>query len=126
MPGLNAPGSRAVGRGGSEEQVNQRRKDRPWNSTINQQQQNRDPFGRPREAHQRAGGQTFKDWQDEVDYFFARLQQIAPRAVRLYNRQLIFEAELPQLRRALEFWERENDKTVAALKRKAGIRRETQ
>lgn len=55
-------------------------------------------------------------WQEEVDHHFARLQQIAPRAVKLYKRP-IYEEELPAFRNAMKFWERENDKTVAALKR---------
>jgi hypothetical protein len=57
------------------------------------------------------------NWQDESNGIFARLEQIAPRAVRLYTRP-VSEKELPALRRALVFWEKENDKIVAALMRK--------
>ena len=55
-------------------------------------------------------------WEEEVDHLFARLQQIAPRAVKLYSRP-VCEEEMPFFRQAMDFWERENDKTVAALKR---------
>ena len=53
-------------------------------------------------------------WQEEADHLFARLQQIAPRAVKLYSRPTC-ERDVQKLRRAMEYWERENDKTVAAL-----------
>ena len=60
------------------------------------------------------------DGQDEANGIFTRLEQIAPRAVRLYTKP-VSEEELPALRRALTFWERENDITVATLKRKLGF-----
>lgn len=61
-----------------------------------------------------------KNEMTEVDYLFVRLQQIAPRAVKLYSRQAC-EENMPAFRRAMEFWERENDKIVTALKRSIGI-----
>lgn len=60
------------------------------------------------------------NWQEEVDHHFARLQQIAPRAVKLYRRP-VCEEEMPAFRRAMEFWELENDKIVIALKQQLGI-----
>lgn len=60
------------------------------------------------------------DWQEEVGHLFVRLQQIAPRAVKLYQRS-IREDQMPAFRRAMEYWECENDKTVVALKKKLGI-----
>lgn len=60
------------------------------------------------------------DWRDEANQIFARLQQIAPRAVGLYRRP-VCEGEMPAFRLAVAYWERENDKTVAALERRLGI-----
>lgn len=60
------------------------------------------------------------NWQDEANQILARLEQIAPKAVRLYVRPQS-EKEMPVLRRALDYWERENNITVVALKRKLGI-----
>lgn len=61
------------------------------------------------------------DWQEEADRIFARLQQIAPRAVGLYRRP-VCKSEMPDYRLMLAHWERENDKIMASLKRMTGIK----
>lgn len=63
--------------------------------------------------------------QAEVDQIFARLQQIAPRAVKLYSRPLN-QRQLQQLQNVLAFWEREEAKTVASMKRILGMNPKTQ
>lgn len=62
-----------------------------------------------------------ENWQSEAAQILSRLHQIAPRTANLYKMPEC-ERHLSTLRRALTFWEMENEKDVRAMKKMLGIK----